>query len=198
MARPVTAALTDEVYDALLHLSDGDEENGWMALHLVAATTEQLAPLDDIARDDDQGRPGWWSVLDVDACPLFALPWLAQFIGAVCSDGLSAADLRMCIRDASGRRRGTPAAMRTAIGATLTGTRAVVLTERFGGAYRLKVQTYVSETPDQAATLAAILSQKPAGLVLTYEVLAGATWDQALGTWDAQTLTWDQYTTVVP
>lgn len=195
---PAWSPITTEVHAGLLHLMDGDEDRGSPLGYLAASVAEQLAPMDAVASVDTLDRPGWWSLLDVDEAPADALLWLAQLVGAVCPDGLSEADERMCIRDANGRKRGTPGAMRTAVQATLTGSRQVLITERFGGAYRLKVQTYASETPDQAATLAAIISQKPAGLVLTYEVLQGATWDQALGTWDAQTLTWDQYTTVIP
>jgi len=197
MAQPAVSPLTQEIYDALLHLPrrpHHDEDHGWAALHLVAAVVEQIAELDELARDGPDGSPGWSRLLDVDLCPVWALPWLAQLVGAVCPDGLSEADRRMCIREANGRKRGTVAAMTAAVQATLTGGRQVLITERYQGfAYRLRVQTYAVETPDQAATRAAIVSQKPAGLVLTYDVLLGPTWDQATDTWDTSGPgSWDQ------
>jgi hypothetical protein len=51
-------------------------------------------------------------------------------------------------------------------------------------AYGLTVQTLTRETPNSAAVLAAILSQKPGGIVLNFQVLAG--WDyQGLFTGEA-------------
>jgi hypothetical protein len=44
-------------------------------------------------------------------------------------------------------------------------------------AYFLKVRTYGAETPDAAATLRALLSQKPGGLVLDYAVITGQTYE---------------------
>ena len=45
-------------------------------------------------------------------------------------------------------------------------------------AYYLTVSTYRSQTPDPAATEAAIRAQKPGGIVLTYRSLDGQTYDQ--------------------
>jgi hypothetical protein len=54
-------------------------------------------------------------------------------------------------------------------GAHLTGSKTVVLQERFGGdAYALAVYTLDTETPNPTQTRADILTQKPGGIVLTY------------------------------
>jgi hypothetical protein len=45
-------------------------------------------------------------------------------------------------------------------------------------AYYLQVRTYASETPDLTATLNAILSQKPGGLVLDFATVTGQTYQQ--------------------
>jgi hypothetical protein len=76
--------------------------------------------------------------------------------------------------------------MTAAIRRTLTGTRYVFLKEREGSPYRVTAVTRTAETPDVAATLAAALSQKPAGLILTLSSTAVRTWlevDTAGGTW---------------
>lgn len=52
--------------------------------------------------------------------------------------------------------------------------------------------------PNPAPVLAALLAQKPAGIVLTYEVQAGISWDQAAETWDGTAGTWDDQSNVVP
>lgn len=119
-------------------------------------------------------RAGWAVLTDVDSAPREALPWLAQFSGVRVPSGTTQADARRRIKDADGTRRGTPAALVKAVQRTLTGNKTVVLTERDGSAYRLGVFTYVSETPDSAATQRAILDQKPAGIVLNYVAGTGA------------------------
>ena len=43
-------------------------------------------------------------------------------------------------------------------------------------AYYVKVRTYASDTPDPAATLRALISQKPGGLVLDYAAITGQTY----------------------
>jgi hypothetical protein len=55
----------------------------------------------------------------------------------------------------------------------LTGTKTVFFRERYGGAYRLQVLTYLSQTPDSTLVLKELMAQKPAGIILTYTVLAG-------------------------
>jgi len=76
--------------------------------------------------------------------------------------------------------------MRAAAQATLTGNKTVIINERDGDsatqpidyAYYLTVETYQGQTPDPAMTQRALLSQKPAGIVLTYVTIAGQTYDQ--------------------
>jgi len=50
--------------------------------------------------------------------------------------------------------------------------------ERYtGSAYKLRIRTLASETPESgAAVQAAILTQKPIGIVLTYEAITGQDW----------------------
>jgi len=47
------------------------------------------------------------------------------------------------------------------------------IAEPIAYAYRLSVVTYASQTPDPAATLAALVAQKPGGIVLDYHVATG-------------------------
>lgn len=71
-------------------------------------------------------------------------------------------------------KRGHPSAMISAGQNTLIGAKRIVLRERFtGDAYKINVLTFTRETPDPAATLAALLSQKPASNILTHTVVDG-------------------------
>ena len=84
--------------------------------------------------------------------------------------------MRGLIRGTGGFKRGTQAAMEAAAAPYLIGQQRLDFQERQGGAYRLTVSSYASETPDSAAVLAALISQKPAGILLTYNVLGGQTY----------------------
>jgi hypothetical protein len=126
------------------------------------------------------GYPAWGVIMDVDVAPFKALPWLAQFVGVTVphqnpgeTDENYDARVRDYIRATPGFSRGTPEAMIVAAQQYLTGNKEVIIRERHGGAYLLQILTYASQTPDSAAVLKALISQKPAGIVLTYTVLAG-------------------------
>lgn len=133
--------------------------------------------IEDWASDTDTAV-GWSLLVDVDRCPSEALPWLAQLVGVRLTGGLSAADQRQQIKSLANWKRGTPAAIEAAPAPYLTGTKTVILRERYDGsgndapAY-LEVITYTSETADAVAAEAAIRAQKPAGLILTYNIIDG-------------------------
>lgn len=130
---------------------------------------------------------GWWaitqdnweSILDPYETPTEALGWLAQFDGTVIEPSWTEQEIRDAIARPDGFARGTPAAMMDAARRTLTGNKYVLLVERFGGnAYHIFMRTLDAETPDEAATRAAILSKKPAGLILDYEATSVQTFFQ--------------------
>ena len=150
-----------------------DEENGWALLTYCNALGTMFQPLEDLERDTPEG-PGWSALLDLDRCPDFALPWLAQFVGVRPPPGSTPAEQRAMIDQHLGWERGTPASIVNATKATLTGTQTVVMRERYGGdPYVLQVRTVTAETPDATATKNAILTQKPGGIVLDYAAIAG-------------------------
>jgi hypothetical protein len=59
------------------------------------------------------GAPGWSQILDINRCPDFALPWLAQFVGATLSQnsGLTRQQMIQKITQRAGFNRGTVASM---------------------------------------------------------------------------------------
>jgi hypothetical protein len=132
-----------------------------------------LAPLDDV--DDLVTDPrGYASLFNLDDSPVPG--WLGQWVGVAYDPALTRAQQIAAVRS-RGQTRGTPAALLAAARATLTSSDGmdpvIDLIERDGSAYRVRVRTYAAETPDPAATLRALRAAKPAGLVLTHQVLAG-------------------------
>lgn len=168
--------------------SSGDLET------FVTALLASLEPAHARVSETDDG-PGWQSTLDPDAtdAPL----WLSQFVGLRPEDSWSDAELREAIKTPAGWRRGTPDAMREAAQRTLTGTQTVSIYERDGGdAYALTVHTLTSETPDSAATLAALLTQKPIGVLLSYSAIPGQTYsdvDSDFASYTAMDAAYDTY-----
>ena len=201
MVAPVVSANATEALGALGPWGAADSDStGWALLRVLDAIlgASQLQDVDDWARDDPAtGAPGWSSWMDPALAPSVALPWLAQFVGVVLSANLTDAQQRSAIQQMQGFQRGTPAAMIAAAQLHLTGTKTVVLTERSTDAYHLKVTTYLAETPTPDAVLAALLTLKPAGIVLTYVVQEGLSWAGATGTWATHPETWGSLSTEV-
>jgi hypothetical protein len=173
-------------------LAPDDERWGWPHAALcggLAAAFDQVADVFDPPGDVPPGAP----LLDVTLCPDWALPWLAQVVGVVLPQGITAEQSRTLIADVAGWQRGTP-------GAFLTGSKTVYFNERKGGAaYTLQVVTLDSETPDPTLVLAALMAQKPGGIVLEYAHVAAATYaeiDAAYATYDEVRTTFDDYSEV--
>jgi hypothetical protein len=173
------ASFAARLYNALGPLAQYDPTNGWSLLILCNAIGQGFQLPDTWLRDTPDG-PGWSLLLDVNRCPTEALGWLAQLVGVRLLPGASDSDSRHRIANVSGWWRGTPANIQQAAWRTLTGQQRVYLYERDPDAYALTVVTYSSETPDPAATEAAILAQKPAGIVLTYICQTGQVYSQVV------------------
>lgn len=188
--------LVREAYDALGPWARADTGVHEL-LALVDAIFKQLVEIDDLVRDSDT-HVGWGRLLDVDVAPEWALPWLAQFVGVTPLVGLDAASQRLRIKEAAGFSRGSVAAVKAAAGQFLTGTRRVEMYERDGSAWRFRIRTYASETPNAQAVRDAVKALKPAGLVFIHEVQSGIQVNQMVGTIDTQVGTIDSFSNAVP
>ena len=212
MAAPTVTDATSELYDALTPFAALDTDlNGWALLNLCAAIC--AADLDQIhgyVTDTDE-LPGWGIVLDPEQAPVEVLDWLAQFVGVVVTPSMDADAKREAILLPRGFQRGTLAAMTQAVAATLDGSKTVLITERNDRSdlgtdmpYRLTVRTIDTETPDEALTHAAAVSQKPIGILLNYERIAVWDWGDlqaAEATWadvQADFATWLEARTQLP
>jgi hypothetical protein len=175
------------LYAMLGPVAEQDPFAAWSLLILCNAIGGEYQLVEDWVRDTPDG-PGWSLLLDLDRCPAEALPWLGQFVGVRLFPGSTPAEQRQRIASTAGFKRGTRDALIGAARATLTGAQTVIFRERDGAAqghpaapdyaYYLTVTTYDSQTPNPAATLAALLAQKPGGIVLTYQHTTGQTYQQ--------------------
>lgn len=190
---PAMGSVGAELYDANHALAYADLENDYALAILCEAIGLMWQPVADLVEDRD-GRPGWAVLMDVETTPAYAVPWLAQIPGVQLTRGISEADQRQEVRLRSGEARCRPASMRAAAEATLTGTRTVRILERTSSAWTLTVITRTSETPDAAATLAALMSQKAGGDVLTHVVSNSPIIDEGTRTINASSSTIDAAT----
>lgn len=180
MTRPTDAgSFAEDAYEQLVALQYAEVENDYALLKFLGAMGSMYQLVVDVSEDiPEQDIIGWMQVLRPDLCPAVGLPWLAQLVGVQLPDGLSEADQRQMIIDAPNQHRGTPAAMISAVKPYLTGQKNVLFHERVSDAYTLLVTTFANETPNPAQAEQALRLQKPAGIVMTYQVLVGQDWVQ--------------------
>lgn len=177
---PVTAPTpaAETLYEALSPaFVEPDDENGLALLGLCNALTSGNI---DAIREyvvEHEGRPGWQIILDPQRAPAIVLPWLAQFDGANLRPDLDETGRRDAIVAPEAFGRGTPEAMKRVAERRLTGTKTVIVTERYtGSAWRLLIETLEGETPEPAKTEAEIIAeQKPIGILLFFN--RRAVWD---------------------
>jgi hypothetical protein len=175
---PVVHETSRKLYDALGGgFTDRDEENGWQLLMFLDTFGAQLGEIDDIVRDTAE-RGGWSLLFDVDNVPAKFLPWLGQFIGAEVDTSLPEEEQRLQLKSVQGFQRGRPASIIQAAKAFLTGSKKVILEERWTSAYTLRVRVYRVQAPDPAKVEAFVRKQKPGSLVLTFETLPADLWSE--------------------
>jgi len=155
--------------------------------HIAEALGLGAVEGDEVAPGTDTHVP-WARLLDPATCPVWALDWLAQWVGDRLLPSDSEQDKRDRISQAAGFYSGTDRAMREEVARTLTGTKSVTVLSRVGGdrwAQTVKVKT--SECPSSAVSEAAARRQKPAGVVLTFIVSDDPIVDEGTLTVDAAT-----------
>jgi hypothetical protein len=185
MPRPATTPLGEAVYERLGPVAVQDEALGWPLLIFVQGLAEMARQVEELVRPDAIDRRAWDPLLDVDLSPDWNLPYLGQFVGVRVTPGGTPAQWRAQIKGVGGFKRGTVAAMKEAVRATLTGTQFVDVIERDGDAWHITVTTRSAETPNPSVTLAAAMAQKAAGLVLAMVNTATIIYTEAESRWGA-------------
>jgi hypothetical protein len=183
------ASVAELLQDQLEPFLADDSANGNALATFLTAIGLMYEDVKVWADDDDEGDVGWSILLDLSRCPATALPWLGQFVGARVNANLSDSDQRQQVSDVAAWKRGSVAAMIGAVKPYLTGTQSIIFSERDSGAcpsepaYGLTIFTLTDETPDSGAVLAALLLVKPAGIVLNYHTVSGATYEALFTTY---------------
>ena len=178
--KPEASDAAVELYEALdPPFTQYDEDNDWAALRFcIALTGSDLDLIHELVTiSDDDGVP-WQLLFDPANCPASCLPYLAQYVGARITPDMDEAETRAAIQAPESFLRGTVGAIEALIKRYLTGSKTVIITERYGGfAWRLRVETLAVETPDQAVIEEALRrEQKPIGIVLFFNKRSTWTW----------------------
>lgn len=190
MAAPNLTGFAAELYDRLGPWTEPDEANEYALAILAKALGAPWRDVDEVAVPTGDQSLSWGKLLNVDVTPEWALPWLAMWAGVKLSGPFTDdGQKRQRIRAHDVTNRGTVAGLRSAVQATLEGTKAVNVYERDSSAYHLQVVVYDSETPDPVAAEAAARSMKAAGLVMTFVVAPGWTISAMEAAYSGQTIT---------
>jgi hypothetical protein len=182
MPKPNASPAALEIYEALEPaFSKDDPDRNWLALRMcMALVAGRLDLLHRYLIDDIDNLPAWAILFDPERCPAEALPYLSQFSGAILTPEMDEAARRAAIQVPEAFSRGRPESLRAVARRRLTGTKAVVLTERYtNNAWRLRIETLEAETPDPEGTRADIVAyQKPIGIRLFFNTRAAWTWGE--------------------
>jgi hypothetical protein len=201
---PILESCAADLYDRLTPIAKLDADNNWALANYCGAIGTMLQIVDDYARDQvvgDRLAPGWSQLLDPLRCPVEALPFLGMFVGVVVDTAQSEALQRQQVMQANGWQRGTLGAIIAAAAAQLTGTKSVTIVERdptaspAWPAYGLSVYTRVGETPSSAKVLAALMTQKPAGIILNYQTVPDATYQDIFTNYATYQVVYTTFTT---
>lgn len=139
-----------------------DKDETHTLLRWLAGIGQMLNKVDGISRDsfDAEGNvaPSWSTVLDINRCPTYALPWLGQFVGARLPPGLRDDQQRYIIENSPGWMRGTPVAILAAANRFLLPGYVATLVERDTSPYHLTIGVPTAGVVGDATCLALSLS----------------------------------------
>lgn len=177
--RPIVSNFAERVYTMMEPVTHDDDSLYWPLLSYIAAIANSFKPIDDAAAGGDNGEPPFYLIMHPDTCPSLVLPWLGQFVGIRFDPNLNEQQQRDAIRNKESFSRGSPEAMKSAIATWLTGSKTVTLRERNPTPYSMTIvlrsdEVLPEDLPSgQLHIWPAILSQKPAGLIVTLSILDG-------------------------
>jgi hypothetical protein len=159
----------DEAYAALEPIARGDEARGFPLRALMRALASMHAQGEETIRALGDGYDSWERLWNPRLQPAWMLPFIGQAVGVQVDTSRTSDEQRTQIEEEGTWHRGTPAALIAAVQATLIGSKRVRLIERNGTAWRTLIITSETETPNATETHNAAFSQKPGGIVFTYE-----------------------------
>lgn len=169
----------EELYEALSPAFSNLDADGSLERFCAVITSGDLSLIHDWVIDTDLG-PGWQILLNPAQAPAIVLPWLAQFDGAVLLPSMNEAEQRLTITSPQAFGRGTVPQMEEVAKRWLTGSKTVIITERYTeSAWRIQIKTLPGETPNPTGMKAAIEAEaKPIGIVLFFNENNAINWKE--------------------
>lgn len=210
MPKPEASPAALELWEALAPaFTANDEQTDYLSLRIcMAITAGRIDLLHSYLIDDITNLPAWSVIFDPERAPAEALPYLAQFSGALLTPEMDEAARRNAIQTPEAFSRGRLASIEAVVKRRLTDTKAVIVTERYtGDPWRLRIETIEEETPDQAGIEADLIRfQKPIGILLFFNTRVAWTWGEAKESIEHPTwgdvkedfATWFDYRTATP
>lgn len=174
---PVEGAneLWEQLYAAMGWFTRRDAENGFALRKVCEAWCAPLQRIYDVVRERDDQK-GWAIALDPDEAPVEYLAYLARWVGAIRTPGMSVDQQRLEIREPTSWRRGQLPSIALIAQRELTGTGWVSIRPRTPGPGEIYIRTLLSETPDPDRVEAELLEHGiPAWELLDYEAIDGVT-----------------------
>ena len=166
-------SFTQSLFDLLQPMFYADANNGNALATYLGSLGLNFEIIEEWARDTDDGKIGYSLLVDATRVPDEAITWLGQFVGIQITQGLPPDQQKQQLVGLGNWKRGTVAALQAAPRPFLTGSQTVIVKERDTSPYHFEVMTLASETVDPTKVLAALMTQKPGGLIMTYIVFAG-------------------------
>src|SRR5262245_40193361 len=152
MSEPVHSSTGLLIREATQPLAPDDERYDWAHAILCEALSQEFYQVAQLV-DPPDPYPPWAPLFNVETCPDWALPWLAQLVGVIIPPHCSPDQLRILIDSVAGFKVGTPASLKAAVQQYLIGTKTVIFRERDeGNPYALEILTLTDETIYPAAS----------------------------------------------
>src|SRR4051794_9038733 len=104
MSGPTHTPLGARLRERTQPLAPDDASYGYAHAHLCEALGRMLEQVAEVF-DPEGDVPPLAPILDVELCPAWALPWLAQLVGVVLPYGVGDDEARTYIRDVAGFER---------------------------------------------------------------------------------------------
>jgi hypothetical protein len=185
MTAPILHPAAEQVYRLLPdYLQAADPGTDWTLAKFAGATAVGLERVNEFLNlvDPDTSVTGTCEVVNPAAVPRAWLAWLGWLVG-VDTSPIPDSDVRDAVGNAAAtQRRGSLGAIQDAVQRTLTGSKScrVYANASSVDPYLITVITLTADTPDSAAALSAAWNEKPAGVDLELQTVAGSIWSEVV------------------
>ncbi|MBI1377259.1 MAG: hypothetical protein GC157_07235 [Frankiales bacterium] len=183
MTAPALHPAAEQVYRLLPdYIRAADPDTDWTLRRFVGAAAVGLEQVNEFLTlvDPDTSVTGTCELVNAAAIPSAWLAWLGWLVG-VDTSLIPAADVRDAVQNAATtQRRGSTGAIRDVVQRTLTGSKSCRVYSNLSGTdpYLITVITQTAQTPDPVAALAAAWTEKPAGVDLELQTVAGSIYSE--------------------